>query len=160
MQDFASEISRTRALVNQFLTGELARRGYAGLAPSHGDILAQLCSEDRVRMSELSRRIDRDPSTVTALVRKLVKLGFAETARDETDGRATVVSLTDRGRALERDFGEISVLLRATWADGISEADLATAARVLAAMRRNLHAAIERGAPVQGAAPDRDVDAA
>ena len=111
-------------------------------------------------MSELSRRIDRDPSTVTALVRKLVKLGFAETARDETDGRATVVSLTDRGRALERDFGEISALLRATWTDGISEADLATAARVHAAMRRNLHAAIERGAPVQGAAPDRDVDTA
>ena len=152
MQDFASEVSRTRALVNQFLTGELARRGYAGLAPSHGDILAQLCRDERVRMSELSRRIDRDPSTVTALVRKLVKLGFARTERDKTDGRATVVSLTERGRALERDFGEISTMLRATWADGIEEADLATAARVLAVMRRNLHAAIERDTPAEDAA--------
>ena len=152
MDDFASEVSRTRALVNQFLTGALARRGYAGLAPSHGDILAQLCREERVRMSDLSRRIDRDPSTVTALVRKLVKLGFAQTERDATDGRATVVSLTERGRALERDFGELSTMLRATWADGIEEADLATAARVLAVMRRNLHAAIERDTPAEDAA--------
>ncbi len=147
--DFASEISHTRSLVNRYLSAELARRGYAGLSPSHGDILAQLCRSDRMRMSELSRRIDRDPSTVTALVRKLIALGFAETARDETDRRATVVKLTERGRALEKDFGEISALLHATWQIGIAEEDLEVAARVLAAMRANLRAAIE-GEPLQG----------
>lgn len=147
MQDFASEVSHTRTLVNTFLTGELARRGYGGLAPSHGDILAELCREERVRMSELSRRIDRDPSTVTALVRKLVKLGFAKTERDETDGRATVVLLTERGRALERDFSEISELLRTTWEKNIAPEDLACAARVLSEMRRNLRDKIAGTAP-------------
>lgn len=143
MEDFAYEVSRTRRLVNQLLATELERRGYAGLAPSHGDILAQLFDNKRMRMSELSRRIKRDPSTVTALVRKLVKLGYAKTARDETDGRATVVLLTKRGRALERDFAQISTVLRATWMDGNSTEDLATAMRVLSVVQRNLRAAIE-----------------
>lgn len=156
MQNFAFEISRTRALVNQFLACELARRGYPGLAPSHGDILAQLCHSEGERMSELSRRIDRDPSTVTALVRKLVKLGYAETARDKDDGRAVVVSLTDRGRALERDFTEISDLLRSTWVDGVDPGDVDAAVRVLAGMRANLRTAIESGsrrAPDETAPP-------
>lgn len=144
MEDFAYEVSRTRRLVNQLLTTELERRGYVGLAPSHGDILAQLFDSERMRMTELSRRIKRDPSTVTALVRKLVKLGYAKTARDETDGRATVVLLTKRGRELERDFAQISAVLRTTWMDGNSAEDLAAAARVLSVMQRNLRAAIER----------------
>ena len=98
----------------------------------------------------------RDPSTVTALVRKLVKLGYAETARDKADGRAVVVSLTDRGRALERDFTEISDLLRSTWVDGIDPGDVDAAVRVLAGMRANLRTAIESGsrrAPDEAAPP-------
>ena len=150
MEDFAYGVSRTRRLVNQLLATELERRGNAGLAPSHGDILAQLFANKRMRMTELSRRIKRDPSTVTALVRKLVKLGYAKTARDETDGRATVVMLTNRGCQLERDFAQISAVLRTTWMNGISTEDLATAMRVLSVMQRNLRAAIEHNSDSHG----------
>lgn len=150
MDDFASEVSRTRALVNEFLTGELARRGYDGLAPTHGDILAQLCRSESVRMSELSQRIGRDRSTVTALVRKLVNLGFVETSRDEADGRAIVVSLTPRGRELEHDFAEISEALRSTWTRGVEVRDLQTASRVLCVMRDNLRKEIEHAGALVG----------
>ena len=144
MQDFAYEISHTRGLVARYLASELEQRGYAGLAPSHGDILSQLCQTGEVRMSELSRLIDRDPSTVTALVRKLVALGFAETRRDDADRRVTVVSLTARGKVLERDFREISRSLRSTWEDGVDAADLEAAGRVLRTMQGNLRNALVR----------------
>ena len=142
-KEFAFEVSRTRALVSAFLTQALERSGFAGLAPSHGDILSQLFANDSVTMSELSKRIGRDPSTVTSLVKKLVILDIARTERDPKDRRSVMVSLTDQGRSLAGDLDRISVRLRATWVDGIDSDDLETASRVLGAMRDNLRAAID-----------------
>lgn len=142
-EEFAFEVSRTRALVSSFLTLALERSGLAGLAPSHGDILSQLFACDSISMSELSRRIGRDPSTVTALVKKLVSLGIARTERDPSDRRTVTVSLTDQGRSLSGDLDRISEELRATWMRGIDPDDLRTASCVLAVMRENLREAIE-----------------
>ncbi len=142
-EEFAFEVSRTRALVSAFLTQALESSGFAGLAPSHGDILSQLFANDSVTMSELSKRIGRDPSTVTSLVKKLVSLDIARTERDPRDRRSVMVSLTDQGRALASDLDRISVRLRATWVDGIDPDDLETASCVLATMRENLRTAID-----------------
>lgn len=139
---FGYEVSQTRSLVSQYLVSELARSGLGALAPSHGDILAQLLGSGPICMGELARAIGRDPSTTTALVRKLVALGFAETRKSPADRRATEVLLTPRGQALAGTFREISERLQATWRDGIDREDLAVASRVLARMRENLRRAI------------------
>lgn len=141
-EEFGHEVSQTRALISQYLVSELAGRGLGNLAPSHGDILARLLGSGAVRMSELSRSIGRDPSTTTALVRKLVALGFAETHKCPVDRRATEVSLTPRGEELKGVFLEVSHRFQATWHDGVDPEDLVVASRVLARMRENLRRAI------------------
>lgn len=138
----AHDVSRVRRLANHLLVAQLAQHGMPDLVPSHGDILTTLFNEGPVTMSELSRRIGRDPSTVTALVKKLARLGLAQTGRSPTDGRAVVVSLTERGASARRDFEEISALLQSTWLADVSEKDLATTSRVLATVAENLERAI------------------
>lgn len=141
--EFAHELSRTLALSNRYLMLLVEKSGLRGLAPSHGDVLVELLARKEISMSELSRRIERDPSTVTTLVKKLVAMGLAQTAKSSADRRSTMVFLTDKGRALEDDFVAISAQMSSVWRDGLDEAEIRTAQRVLEVMRDNLSDAIE-----------------
>lgn len=93
---------------NRYLMQEMGKIGLDGLAPSHGDVIANLFKCQEISMSQLSSAIFRDPSTVTALVNKLKQRGFVQTRKDEEDSRVTIVSLTDSGKALEPRFRAIS----------------------------------------------------
>lgn len=67
-------------------------------------------------MMELANKIDRDKSTMTALVKKLVAMGYIETVKDKKDSRVTLVTLTKKGLQLKPDFDEISnILLQRTY---------------------------------------------
>ena len=113
--------ARIREEANRFILAELAQLGIKELAPSHGDILFVLYSSDSVTMGELKKRINRDKSTVTALVNKLVKLGYINRLKDYTDNRVTLVSLTPKGLALKPRFFEISDKLITKIYQGINQ---------------------------------------
>ena len=101
MRGTVNQLARTLALANRFITEQLEQHGLAGIAPSHGDIFVQLFAHGELPMSELAQRIGRDPSTVTALVRKLAAGGYVSTAKLPEDKRVTLVALTERGRQLQ-----------------------------------------------------------
>jgi DNA-binding MarR family transcriptional regulator len=101
-------ISKIREKANRFLVSELKRHNMPGLAPSHGDILWALFKHGALSMKGLAGLIDRDKSTVTALVNKLIFLGYVRKEPDITDSRVTLISLTDAGEDLKDDLIEIS----------------------------------------------------
>lgn len=75
---------------------ELELRGIVGLAPTHGDILVALFRNESLSMRDLSETIQRDKSTVTALVNKLIKLGYVEKYKGTEDSRVSFTKVTDR----------------------------------------------------------------
>lgn len=101
-------IGRIKEKANRFLLLELKNHNIAGLAPSHGDILWALFKNKRLSMKRLAEFIDRDKSTVTALVNKLIKLGYIQKTPDSHDSRITLISLTKKGRGLKDDLIDIS----------------------------------------------------
>ena len=101
-------IARVRDKAYEFIIRELNKKGITGLVPSHGGIMSTLFLKDRASMKELSERIGRDKSTVTALVNKLVRAGYAAKEKSDDDSRITYLRLTGKGRTLEKDFDEIS----------------------------------------------------
>jgi DNA-binding MarR family transcriptional regulator len=105
-------IARIREKANRLITRELAAHGLTGVVPTHGDILVSLFLQPRLPMKRLAEIIDRDKSTITALVDKLVRLGYVEKKPDPNDSRVALVCLTTRGRALMPDFLEISSKLQ------------------------------------------------
>lgn len=153
--DMVSILSRTLTQANRFIMHEMDAAGLSGLATSHGDILRQLFECDGLSMRAIAEHVDRDPSTVTALVKRLVAEGYVTTRRSERDRRTVVVSLTERGKALEQDFSEISRRLRYVQTAGMGSEDVRAARRVLLRMQENFRDALGRGARGEGASAER-----
>lgn len=142
MDDLVNRLSRALGQANRFIALKLRERGLDGIAPSHGDILMQLFACGEQPMQELARAIGRDPSTVTALVKKLAAAGYVRTGKGVQDRRATIVSLTGKGCELRGEFEAVSAALREVQGRGIDAADMETARRVLAGVRDNFENAM------------------
>lgn len=130
-------IARIREKVNRFLLKELEGLGLKNVAPSHGDILAALFKYDEATMTQISELIHRDRSTVTALVNKLIKLGYVSSRKDPNDNRSSIICLTERGKELKKGFNEISEKLYVLEYQGISEEEKAVFQRVLKKIYEN-----------------------
>ncbi|UFT99349.1 MarR family transcriptional regulator [Radiobacillus kanasensis] len=120
-RDAISLLSKIRDKVNRFIISEMEKSGIDDIATSHGDIFYALFNESRLTMAEISNKIHKDKSTVTALVEKLVRLGYVTKERDTNDARIVYVNLTDKGRELEPNFESISNKLLNVFYSNISE---------------------------------------
>ena len=107
-------IGRIQYKANKFLTDQMRAYRIKNLAPSHGEILGSLMARGPLPMTEIARIIDKDKSTVTALVDKLVRLGYVEKKKNEADNRVNLISLTRKGEVLKPKFALIARKLRAT----------------------------------------------
>lgn len=103
-----SLISKTREKINRFIVSEMLKQGIDGIVTSHGDIIYALYKKPRLTMAEIAQKIARDKSTVTALVDKLVRLGYVTKERDTEDTRVVYVTLTTKGNELKPIFEAIS----------------------------------------------------
>lgn len=107
-RDAISLISKIREKVNRFIVAEMAKYGIDGIGTSHGDIIYALFNQPRLTMADISKRIQKDKSTVTALVDKLVRLEYVTKERDREDTRVVYVALTYKGNELKPIFESIS----------------------------------------------------
>lgn len=74
--------------------------------------LDRLAVEGPLRVTELATREAMTQPGVTLLVNRMTGAGYAQRVPDPTDGRATLVAITDAGRALlaERNAARARVL--------------------------------------------------
>jgi DNA-binding MarR family transcriptional regulator len=77
---------------------ELARNGFADIAPSQFALLRNL-GEDGSRPSELAARAGVTRQAITKIVDELEQLDLVRRAPDPDDGRGVIVRYTDRGLA-------------------------------------------------------------
>ena len=131
-------IARIHQKANRFLVRQLKAKGLGSLAPSHGDIMLALFQHRQLTMKSLAESIDRDKSTVTALVGKLVNLGYVRKRPDAMDCRISLVSLTDEGRALKGHFKDISKQLYKAVFRGISKDEQKSLSALLGKINGNL----------------------
>lgn len=105
-------IGRISYKVDRFLANEFRTRGIGGISPSHGEIIAGLLIFGEIQMKDIPKIIDKDKSTVTALVNKLLSLGLIEKKEHRTDRRASYIMLSEKGESLRSSISEISEKLR------------------------------------------------
>ena len=108
---------------NEVLHEEFVREGFAEVRPAYGSILLPLFEEDGLRMGELAARARLSKQTMTTLVRLLERHGLVARERDPVDGRAFLVSLTDRSRAFRPVAERVLARLEERVAGGLSAAD-------------------------------------
>jgi DNA-binding MarR family transcriptional regulator len=83
---------------NELLYDRFVAAGYADVRPSYGSILVPLFEEDGLRMGELAARARLSKQTMTTMVRLLARDGLVERRADPSDGRASLVFLSERSR--------------------------------------------------------------
>ena len=116
-------IGRINYKANRFLLDELVRHGITKLAPSHGEILGALLLRGELQITQLTEYIDKDKSTITALVNKLIRMGYVKKRKDGTDNRISWIALTEKGASLKPGIMDISRKLRKKAYENIREED-------------------------------------
>lgn len=151
-------ISRTKQKMAQFIQMQLRQQQLDELIPSHGNILTVLYENgNKMPLNEIAKRIGRDKSTVTALVNKLVGLGYVEKVAGQQDKRVTFVQLTGQGHDLKSRFDRISAQVYDTAYRGFSPEEKAQFLSLLKRMNQNFSAGIEGERDTPAALPtDKD----
>ena len=62
MDNTMSLISKSKGLMDQYVKKMLEDHNVKGIVPSHGDIIVSLLRYESLTMSELAKKIDKDPS--------------------------------------------------------------------------------------------------
>ena len=111
MRTTLSLIAKIHEKGNRFLMEQLKNNGAQGIVPSLGDILALLYVHGALPMKEIAEKIHKTKATVTVLIDKLEKMDFVKRESSSADSRYTYISLTEKGKAFEPVFTEISLQL-------------------------------------------------
>jgi MarR family transcriptional regulator, organic hydroperoxide resistance regulator len=130
-------IGRIKEHYTAFLEDELGKRGMKQFVTSHADIIAVLGIFGELTMSEVAQKINRDRSTVTALVSKLEKFKYVRQRKNEADLRSSYLSLTEKGKDLIPEFMSITNALFKKATKGISEEEWSSFREVLKKLYEN-----------------------
>jgi MarR family transcriptional regulator, organic hydroperoxide resistance regulator len=128
---------RITELVNRYLTAQLRRHGMGDLAVSHAEIIGILTRRGSVQLKELVELIGKDKSTITALTKKLLGMGYIRKMADPSDSRVTRIELTAKGKELGTAMGAISARLRKKAYRGLSDGEKDQLVRLLNKIRGN-----------------------
>ena len=93
---------------NELLVERFAERGFPEVRASYGSVLVPLFEHDELRVGELAVGARLSKQAMTGLLRHCEQDGLVERERDEADGRAFKVRLTERGRALRAAADEVA----------------------------------------------------
>ncbi|MCM1321553.1 MAG: MarR family transcriptional regulator [Bacteroides sp.] len=141
-----SLISSIHSAAAEFLKFQLEADGLPEFTTSHGNILFQLSQAEKLTMTELAKRVHRDKSTATVLVRKLEKAGFVIRKKSQTDNRITFIALSEKGLSYTRATEKISRKLNETGYAGFSEQEKEILYTLLEKVAGNFSGAWQNGA--------------
>src|ERR1700722_3089932 len=97
-------LSAHAVLIKQFA----ARDSWAELSMREYDVLYTLSKcAGPVRLGELNRHVLLSQPALSRLADRLVARGLVERQSDHADGRSVRLSLTQAGRALQREIGQL-----------------------------------------------------
>ena len=117
--------------------GTLAEGKFGDIRPSHGAVLRNLDPEG-TRVSVLALRAGMTKQSMTYLVEDLAALGYVGFRPDRTDGRARLVVLSTRGRAVWREMVRLSREVERTFARSLSQSELTALRDILARLVASL----------------------
>ena len=109
-----------------------------GLTVEQWTLLAVLWEKDAQKQKELQAALLKDKATINSLVGYLVKNGFVTKERDLVDKRSFVISLSEKGKEMQKHTIPVAMKNIGLAVEGISLEALETTVNVLAQIINNL----------------------
>lgn len=130
-EQLATEVSRLMRLMHP-VKAAVAREAGSGVGHDRSAMLLLfLLQPGPLRPGALAEASFADPSTISRQVAELVTRGFVRREQDPSDGRASLLAITDAGREVCERLRTMRRDLLAAAVDGWSDDELATFASLL-----------------------------
>jgi len=98
-----------RTQINEFIKLKLKEAGNTELVPSHGSLLSYVYENGgRVQIKELYDVMLKQKSTITEMIKRLIKLGYLTKEASAEDKRVSYVVATEKAWAFRDAFSGIS----------------------------------------------------
>ncbi|MBQ5383645.1 MAG: MarR family transcriptional regulator [Treponema sp.] len=136
-----SLISHIHTITADFTNRKLSEKGK--FVSSHGFILYLLSIEKQLSKKEIAQKINRDKSTATVLIRRLIDEGLVEETSSPDDNRIKLISLTDKGKKLNDTTSGISKSLLEVCYRGFSDEEKSTLLSLLVKMSVNVEKSLK-----------------
>ena len=108
-------------------------------------VLSTLAVGDGINQLELVRSTHLRPPTVSVILKRMEAEGLVERKCDPRDKRAVTVSLTEKGKALDKEHISRIKSLDAVALSGVTEEEFSTLMKLLPKIRDNLLPSYECG---------------
>jgi DNA-binding MarR family transcriptional regulator len=123
-------------LVSVLRRGDTSRATTGELTLAQLSILVTLIDRGPIRMTELAAHERVRTPTTTVAIRRLEKLGLVKRSKDQSDLRAVLVDITDKGLAVHHESLANRRAALAAMLRGLSDEDRETLAKALGALER------------------------
>ena len=131
-------ISKTKKKMQKFIEQKLKENQIDDLVPSYGNIFTALYEHGgRLKMSEISNLVNKDKSTITVLVNKLIERKYIQKQFSKEDRRVVYIVLTEKGRAFEPVYKAISAEINSVAFEGFEDEEKEIFLKLLKKMNNN-----------------------
>lgn len=141
VQKVLSLISHIHSISAEFTNRRLAEKN---LISSHGFILFQLAQNETMSMTQLAACINRDKSTTTVLVKKLLAEDLVKITTSSEDSRVRLISLTSKGKKYKDLTSSISEDLLTVCYKGFSKEEKQKLLSLLNKVNQNIEDSLKK----------------
>ena len=141
VQKVLSLISHIHSVSAEFTNRRLAEKN---LISSHGFILFQLAQNETMSMTQLATCINRDKSTTTVLVKKLLAEDLVKITTSSEDSRVRLISLTSKGKKYKDLTSSISEDLLTVCYKGFSKEEKQKLLSLLNKVNQNIEDSLKK----------------
>lgn len=113
----------------------LAADAASAVSPAQAGLLFVLGRQDGVLMGEAGAALDLGPAGISGLIDRMTAAGLVERRTDPSDGRASRIFLTGKGRKTLLRAKETARATNARLADGFSDEEIDIVARWLTSIQ-------------------------
>ena len=101
-------------------------------------VLTRLAADGPLPQREVTRELDIERATLSAVISALVRKGLIEQTPDPRDQRQKLLNITPTGRALWQSIDDPIGIIASVAFEGVARSELATMNRILAEATRRL----------------------
>lgn len=91
--------------------------------PAQGRIMFALWQKDGVSIQELVKKTQLGKSTLTSMLDRLEAMGYVRRQRSHQDRRQILIYRTEKDRATEKQYVQLSEQMTEIWYQGFTEAE-------------------------------------
>jgi MarR family transcriptional regulator, organic hydroperoxide resistance regulator len=92
--------------------------------PAQGRIMFALWQKDGISIQQLAKKTQLGKSTLTSMLDRLEAMGYVRRQRSEADRRKILIFRTEKDKALERKYVELSEKMTELWYQGFAETEI------------------------------------